>query len=55
VLTKLSSESFTIITRWQNDPGRVPAFVRAGGQDLDELLVENGLGRIHGQTVKGLS
>ena len=55
MLTKLSSEPFTIITRWQNYPGRVYAFVRVGGRDLGELLVENGLGRIHGQTVKGLT
>jgi endonuclease YncB( thermonuclease family) len=55
VFTKLSSESFTIITRWQNDPGRVSAFVRLGGRDLGGLLVKNGLGRIHGQTVNGLT
>lgn len=55
VRSMLKEEDFTITTRWQNYPGRVYVFVTAGGRDLGELLVENGLGRIHGQTVRGLT
>src|ERR1041384_7629277 len=51
--TKLS-QSFEVITRWQDAMGRshLPryyAVVRYGGHDLGEALVENGLARIHGE------
>lgn len=60
VLDKLKEEGFTITTRWQGVfsgyyPDRTYGFVTVGGRDLGELLVENGLGRIHGQTVWGLT
>jgi hypothetical protein len=60
VLTKLKEEGFTIITRWQHVfsgyyPDRIYGFVTVGDRDLGELLVENGLGRIHGQKVWGLT
>ena len=60
VLAKLEEEGFTITTRWQPVftgyfPDRVYGFVTVGGRDLGEWLVENGLGRIHGQRVLGLT
>jgi endonuclease YncB( thermonuclease family) len=60
VLTKLREKGFTITTRWQHVfsgyyPDRIYGFVTVCGRDLGELLVENGLGRIHGQRVWGLT
>jgi endonuclease YncB( thermonuclease family) len=60
VLTKLKEKGFTITTRWQHVfsgyyPDRIYGFVTVGGRDLGELLVENGLGRIHRQKVWGLT
>lgn len=60
VPTKLVEEGFTITTRWQQIftgyfPDRIYGFVTVGGRDRGELLVENGLGCIHGQTVWGLT
>ena len=36
-------------------PDRIYGFIAIGRRDLGELLVENGLGRIHGQRVWGLT
>jgi len=51
---------FTIKTRWQDvystaKVKRKYGFVEVGGRDLAELLVENGLARVHGVGVKGLT
>lgn len=47
------STGFTVVTRWQGAQGRskIPrhyAFVRAGETDLGQLLVQQGLARVHG-------
>jgi hypothetical protein len=60
VLTKLKEKGFTITSRWQHVfsgyyPDRIYGFVTVGDRGLGELLVENGLGRIHGQKVWGLT
>jgi endonuclease YncB( thermonuclease family) len=44
---------FTVQTKWHNAQGRTTlprfyAFVRVGGKDLAEWLVENGLARVYG-------
>jgi endonuclease YncB( thermonuclease family) len=55
VLGMLREKSFTVTTRWQNYPDRVYGFVTVDGRDLGEMLIENGLGRNHGQTVRGMT
>ena len=55
----LLSKGFSIITRFQDAMGdsrlgREYGFVFVNGQDLGELLVGQGLARIHGLPVKGL-
>lgn len=47
------STGFTVVTRWQGAQGRsrIPrhyAFVQAGGTDLGQLLVREGLARVYG-------
>ena len=54
------TQPFVIKTRWQyalgrSKLGRKYGFVSVGGQDLAEALVANGLARIHGVGVSGLS
>ena len=49
---------FSVRTRWQGGFSGQPNFrkygiVRVGGQDLTELLVANGLARIHGMGIGG--
>jgi endonuclease YncB( thermonuclease family) len=56
----LMAQPFSVKTRWQRALGsshlhRTYGFVRAGGRDLAEVLVENGLARIHGVGVSGLT
>jgi len=51
--TQNLSTGFTVVTRWQGAQGRsrIPrhyAFVRAGGTDLGQLLVKEGLARVYG-------
>ena len=53
------SKPFTITTRWQDalgnsKLGRQYGVISVGGQDLGELLVANGLARIHGVSVGGI-
>jgi len=53
------SRPFTITTRWQDALGSTPlgrqyGMVTVDGRDLAELLVENGLARIHGINVAGI-
>lgn len=53
VQKQLTSQSFTVITRWQGAQGRskLPrfyAFIKVGGQDLDKMLVSQGLARVYG-------
>jgi endonuclease YncB( thermonuclease family) len=55
VLGMLGEKSFTVTTRWQNYPDRVYGFVTVDGRDLGELLIVNGLGRNHGQSVRGMT
>lgn len=52
-MTQALSTGFTVVTRWQGAQGRsrIPrhyAFVRAGDTDLGQLLVHEGLARVHG-------
>ena len=48
-LALLQKEPITMQTRWEEvyDSGRYYAFVSVGGKDLAELLVSNGLARVH--------
>lgn len=53
------AKPFTITTRWQDalgnsKLGREYGVISIGGQDLGELLVANGLARIHGVKVGGI-
>ena len=52
----LGSKPFTVHTRWSSALGssrksRYYAVIQIGGQDLAELLVQNGLARVHGTLV----
>lgn len=53
------AKPFSITTRWQNalgnsKLGRQYGAITVSGQDLGELLVANGLARIHGVSVGGI-
>ena len=53
------AKPFNITTRWQNalgesKLGREYGIVTVSGKDLGELLVANGLARIHGANVGGI-
>jgi len=57
---KYLKQPFSVKTRWQYAMGsshlrRNYGFVEFGGRDLAELLVANGLARIHGVGVSGLT
>ena len=52
----LGAKPFTVHTRWSSALGssrksRYYAVIQIGGQDLAELLVQNGLARVHGTLV----
>lgn len=56
VYDQLAGKQFTIFTRWASALGssklpRYYAVVESEGRGLDELLIENGLARLHGTTV----
>ncbi len=53
VQKQLADQTFTVITRWQGAQGRskLPrfyAFIKVNGQDLDKMLVSQGLARVYG-------
>jgi endonuclease YncB( thermonuclease family) len=57
---ELLKDGFTVYTRWQSvfstyQTTRKYGIVVVEGRDLAELLVEQGLGRVHGQRVKGMT